>query len=156
MKEEMAMHKNKFLKHLYGEFENLKTVQIAVYFSQLAQYLGRNAHNCKNTKREPHKTLFVSMGFSRALFRLIIHDKKMRNYLAYRGLRSQLNSGKWGTIIYQITNASEPKGSGWRWISDEDGVCFEIKSYGQVGTWYTVYESPALKKDTNGTGVSSF
>lgn len=156
MKQKLAEHKSKILKHLYEEFESLTTVQIAVYLAHLSRYLGWKH---KGTKRESGKTLFVSIMFSRALFRLIIHDKKMRKYLAYRGLRSQLRSEKWGTIIYtfsRMADGSDAKGSGWRWISDKDGMCYRVNSYGQEGTWYSVYESPAQKKDTNGTGVSSF
>merc|ERR1711964_696251 len=162
MKQKMAEHKNKHLKHLYGEFEKLKTVQIAVYFSHLAQYNGtRNGAQCEAVQS---RTLFASIGFSRALFRLIIHDRKMRKYLAYRGLRSQPqimgeHSGKWGTIIRHSkfcreTDESKPSGTGWRWIADapdllnsEGGMCYRIRDYsGQAGNYFSVYESKWMTK----------
>jgi len=151
-KKMMLKHANPLLKRLFPEFEKLTTLQIAVYLSGLSQYLGRKY---KGAKSEGKETRFVSQQFSRMLFDVIVHDRTMRKYLAYRGLRSRMDNGEWGTIIHTFARASGDKpGTGWRWISDADNLCHRIVSCGQTGTWFTVYSAQTMK-DTNGTGVNS-
>jgi len=157
MKKRMGRHSNKVLRHLFTEFEKLTTVQIAVYLAQLSRYIGMKG---EGAPKEAGETIHASIRFSRVMFNLIIKDKNMRKYLVYRGLRSQMDTGNWGTIIYWFARGQDdPKGSGWRWIGDEDGWCYRIKALdkgGETGTYYSVYKSHRLTKDTNGTGANDF
>merc|ERR1711881_662641 len=153
-KKHKSDNEKKTLRYLYKEFEKLTTVQIAVYLYQLYAYGGRKT---KGDKLESKATIFPSISFSGALFNLITHNSAMRKYLAYRGLRSRLTNGKWGTIVYTDSTKFNPeKQDGWRWIGDEGSQCYSIQSYGQEGTWYSVYESPAQTKDVDGKAPNSF
>lgn len=146
MKQAMANHASKVLRHLYQEFETLTTIQMGIYLYKISRYGGS-----ANGKLR-HYTKRISKRFSRTLFSFIVHDKEMRRYLAYRGLRSQMNNGKWGTIVcYFGDNLSHQP---WRWLNDEDNMLSFVKSYGQQGTWFTVWS--AQTKDYNGTAASSF
>lgn len=155
VKNALKIHENNTLRHLFEEFEKLRTLQIAVYLGQLATYLGSK----NDGERESWKTLRASMGFAGSIFNMIIHDKTMRQYLASRGLRSQMDKRKigkkvWGTIIYDHIKGDATT-AGWRWIDDSDKVTVEIKRWdtGEQGTWNSVYNWP---RDTAGTGANSF
>jgi len=162
MKATLANYERPLLPHLYKEFEQLKTVEIAVYLGQLCRYNGRKY---KGGPCEEKAVRWASQGFAASLYSLIVHDKEMRKYLAYRGLRSRINSiGEWGTVIYTWDRPEGEKGAGWRWLADTDldnFICVNVIHYsrtfprGQEGTYYSTYNAKEHTKDMDGTGASS-
>jgi len=124
MKQMMAQHSDNVLTRFYTEFEELSTIQIAVYLFKI-----RTADNSDECEAEKMARLF-----SKDLLSRIVHD--MRRYLAYRGLRREFK-GTWGTIVL---DSEKPE---WVWLSDE----------GPTKTMYhDDWSAFEFHKDNSGTG----